>query len=41
MTFSYHLEDGQIFFPPQVFLHFWSHGGEHIVGVHNNVNECI
>lgn len=36
-----HLQYGQVLLPPQIFLHFWSHGGQHVVRVHDDVNECI
>lgn len=37
----HHLKNSQVFFPPQILLHFWSHRGEHIVRVHHNVDKCI
>lgn len=36
-----HLKDSQVFLPPQIFLHFWSHCGQHIVRVHNDVNKSV
>lgn len=36
-----HLKDGQIFFPPKIFLHRWSHGSQHVVCVHDNMHECV
>lgn len=41
ITKTYHLKDGQVFFPPQILLHFWTHCGEHIVSVHDYVHEGI
>lgn len=35
----HHLECGQVFLPPNIFLVFWSHGGNHIVKVHNNMHK--
>lgn len=37
----HHLDEGQVLLPPQILLHFGSHGGQHIVGVHQNVDECV
>jgi hypothetical protein len=36
-----HLENSQVFFPPEKFLHLWSDGGHHVICVHNNVNEGV
>lgn len=36
-----HLQNSQIFLPPQIFLYFWAHGGKHIIGVHKNVYESV
>lgn len=38
---SYHLQGSQVFLPPQVSLHLRTHCGEHVVGVHNYVDESI
>lgn len=37
----HHLECCQILLPPNEFLVFWSHGGDHVVEIHDNVNERI
>lgn len=37
----YHLEHGQVFLPPQVLLHLWPDGGQHVVRVHNDVHERV
>lgn len=36
-----HLQIGDPMFPPQVFLELWSHSREHVVEVHDNVNEWV
>lgn len=36
-----HLQDRQPFLPPQIFLHVWTHCCEHVVKVHNDVNESV
>lgn len=36
-----HLQQRQIFLPPQILLHFGSHCGQHIVRVHDDVHERI
>lgn len=38
---AYDLHDGQVFLPPQMLLDLWSHGGQHIVHVHDDMNERI
>lgn len=38
---TYHLESGKVFFPPDIFLIFGSHGGYHIIKVHHNMYESI
>lgn len=38
---TYHLDYSQVFLPPQVFLHLWSNGGQHVVRVHNDVYKCV
>lgn len=37
----HHLESGQVLLPPNVFLVFWSHSGNHIIKVHNNMHEPV
>jgi hypothetical protein len=32
---------GEIFLPPQIFLHMRTHGGEHVIKVHNYVHKCV
>lgn len=36
-----HLQNGEIFLPPQIFLYFGSHSGQHVIGVHDDVHEGI
>lgn len=36
-----HLDDGEVLLPPKVFLHRWTHGGQHVVRVHDDVHECV
>jgi hypothetical protein len=36
-----HLQDCDVFLPPQVFMHYWSHRGEHVVGVHHDVDARV
>lgn len=37
----HHLQQGQVFLPPQVLLDFGSHRGEHVVSVHDDVHERV
>lgn len=37
----YHLECCQMLFPPNVLLVFWAHRRNHIIEIHNNVNEWV
>lgn len=36
-----HLHHCQVLLPPQVLLHLGSHGGQHVVGVHEDVHEGV
>jgi len=36
-----HLESGEVFLPPDVLLVLGSHGGHHVVEVHDDVNERV
>lgn len=36
-----HLQDSQIFLPPQVLLNLGTHGSQHIVGIHNDVYKGV
>ena len=36
-----HLQDSQIFLPPQVFLYLGTHGSQHIVCIHDDVHKGI
>lgn len=36
-----HLHHSQVFLPPEVALHLGSHGGQHVVGVHEDVHEGV
>lgn len=38
---QYHLEHGQVFLPPQVFLHLRPDGGQHVVRVHDDMYERV
>lgn len=38
---TYDLAEGQMLLPPQVLLHVRSHGGEHVVRVHEDVDEGV
>ena len=38
---TYHLESGEVFFPPNEFLILWTHGGHHVVKVHDDVDEGV
>lgn len=38
---AYHLQSGQVLLPPEVFLVLRTHGGEHVVGVHHDVDEGV
>lgn len=38
---SYHLDDGQILLPPQVFLDLRSTGGQAIIQIHQDVDHRI
>lgn len=38
---TYHLQVGDPVFPPQILLEFWSHGGQHVVEVHDNVHKWV
>lgn len=35
------LHCGQVFLPPEMLLHLGSHGGQHVVGVHQDVDEGV
>lgn len=37
----YHLEGGEVFLPPNEFLVFGTHGGDHVVEIHDNVYEAV
>lgn len=39
--FTHHLQVCDPVFPPQVFLELWSHSREHIVEVHDDMNEGV
>lgn len=41
VCFCYHLKGRQVFLPPNVFLIFRTHRGDHIVEVHDNVHKGI
>lgn len=36
-----HLENGQVFLPPQIFLVLWSECGKHVISVHDDVNSGV
>lgn len=36
-----HLKSGEIFLPPNEFLVLWSHGGHHVVEIHDDVDESV
>lgn len=38
---TYHLQRCEVFLPPQVPPDLRSHGRQHIVRVHYDVNECV
>jgi hypothetical protein len=38
---TYHLESGEVFFPPNEFLVLRAHGGHHVVEVHDDVDEGV
>ena len=38
---TYKLNFGQVAFPPEVFLHVWSNCCEHVVAIHEYVDEAI
>lgn len=38
---THHLHHGQVLLPPEVLLHLGSHGGQHVVGVHDNMDEGV
>lgn len=38
---TYHLEGGNVFLPPNVFLVLRAHRGHHVVEVHDHMHECI
>lgn len=38
---TYDLQDSDVLLPPQVFLYFRSHGGQQVVGIHNDVDEGV
>lgn len=38
---SYHLQVGDVFLPPQVFLHLRTKRRQEVVGVHNDVHEGV
>lgn len=38
---TYNLEECQVLFPPQVLLHVRTHGGQHVISVHEDVNEGV
>lgn len=35
------MEGGQVLFPPNIFLIFWSHCTDHVIEVHDNVDESV
>lgn len=35
------LNGGHILFPPQVLLVLWTHGGDHVIEIHNDVNARV
>jgi len=37
----YHLNDSEVFFPPDKLGIVWSQSGHHVVEVHNDVNESV
>lgn len=41
VSITHHLQVGDPVLPPQVFLEFWSHRGQHIVKVHDDVHEGV
>lgn len=41
IVITYDLHNGQVFLPPQIFLHLWAHGRQQIVHVHDYVNERV
>ena len=38
---SYHLEGGEVFLPPDELLVLGSHGGDHVIKVHDDVDERV
>lgn len=40
-TLNYHLEGGEVLLPPDVLLVLRSHGGDHVVEVHDDVYEGV
>jgi len=40
-TAAHHLQGGQVLLPPEVLLVLWTHGREHVVGVHHDVDEGV
>lgn len=41
IIFAYHLEHSQVFLPPEVLLHLWPNGGQHVIRVHNDVYKRV
>jgi len=41
IIFAYHLEHSQVFLPPEVLLHLWTNGSQHVIRVHNDVYERV
>lgn len=41
LSTTHHLQNGQVLLPPEVLLHLGSHRGQHVVGVHDDVDEGV
>lgn len=40
-TKTYHLEGSQVLLPPDVFAHNGTHRSQHVVGIHDNMDEGV
>ena len=40
-TNAYYLHDGEVAFPPEIFLHVGAHGRQGVVQVHPDVDERV
>ena len=41
MKRAYHLEGREILFPPDELLVLWTHGGHHVIKVHDDVDKSV